>query len=119
MQLVAGINGEIMKIKLSPSQMENKLVASVVNDALTVNGDVLDFGPLNEGAVLPASAIDNPWVAGDVRRENGEICLTLVLPHGPTAPIETRFPAAFDVPMTVVAGPVPLPPYETEPEVMA
>lgn len=108
-----------MKIYLSPKGIPDRLEASVSGDVVIVNGVSLDFSPLKEGAVLPASAIDNPWVAGDVRRENGEICLTLVLPHGPTAPIETRFPAAFDVPMTVVAGPVPLPPYETEPEVMA
>jgi hypothetical protein len=42
-----------------------------------------------------------------VERIDGELYLTMILPHGPAAPTETLFPA------TVIAtdGPVPLPPY--------
>lgn len=108
-----------MKIKLSPINHETRLYAFVNGDVLTLNGIELDFSPLGEGGVLPAAAIDSPWIASDVTRTDGEISLTLRVPHGANAPRETLFPAAFDVPMTVMAGPVPLPPYETEPEVMA
>ncbi|MDO2946932.1 hypothetical protein M8828_01375 [Aeromonas simiae] len=108
-----------MKIKLSPNNNASKLTAVVSGDVITLNDIALDFSPLGEGDVLPASAINSPWIASDVTRVGGEISLTLCLPHGANAPHETRFPAAFDVPITVMAGPVPLPPYETEPEVMA
>jgi len=108
-----------MKIRLSPNNHTTRLTAVVNGDVLILNGDELDFSPLGEGDVLPAAAIDSQWIASDVTRTGGEISLTLCLPHGANAPHETRFPAAFDVPITVTAGPVPLPPYETEPEVMA
>lgn len=108
-----------MKIKLSPNNHTARLTAVVNGDALILNGIELDFSPLEEGDILPAIAIDSPWIASDVTRTGGEISLTLCLPHGANAPHETRFPAAFDVPMTVTAGPIPLPPYDTEPEMMA
>lgn len=108
-----------MKIKLSPLSTEERLTAEVNGDTLVLNGTPLNFSPLGEGDILPISAIDSPWIASDVTRTDGEISLTLRVPHGENAPRETLFPAAFDVPMTVMAGPVPLPPYETEPEVMA
>lgn len=107
-----------MKIRLSPNNHTARLTAVVNGDVLILNGDELDFSPLGEGDVLPAAAIDSPWIASDVTRTGGEIILTLCLPHGANAPHETRFPAAFDVPITVTVGPVPLPPYETESEVM-
>lgn len=104
-----------MIIKLSPVRMDAKLTARVSGDILFVNGDPLDFSLLPEGGVLPSGAIISDWVAGDVCRENGEICLVLRLPHGPFAPHETRFPDAFYEPMTVTDGPVPLPPYDAPP----
>jgi len=117
-----------MIIKLSPVRMDIQLTARVSGDILFVNGDPLDFSPLPEGGVLPSGAIISDWVVGDVCRENGEIYLVLRLPHGPFAPHETRFPAAFYEPMTVIDGVVPLPPYDattandvqlSEPEVLA
>lgn len=106
-----------MQIKLSPASLAEQLAASVSGDVITVNGQALDFFPLQEGDTLPTGAVGNQWIQGEVRRIDGEICLTLVLPHGQNAPHETRFPAAFDVPMTVVDGEVPLPPYDApEPE---
>lgn len=104
-----------MKIKLSPVRMDVQLLAEVSGDTITLNGVALDFSPLPEGGRLPAAAIINQWVLGDVERVDGEICLTLVLPHGSRAPLETRFPAAYTVPMTVGDGPVPLPPYDATP----
>lgn len=100
-----------MKIKLSPARMDEQLVAMVSGDSITVNGTRINFGPLLNGETIPNEAISNKWIAGDVHRIDGEIYLTLVLPHGATAPQETRFPSAYDVPMTVSSGAVPLPPY--------
>ena len=103
-----------MKIYLSPVSMSSRLVASVVGDVLTVNDIQLDFSPLQDGETLPSGAVDTMWITGPVRRIDGVIHLTLVLPHGHNAPRETRFPAAYDEPMTVVDGEVPLPPYSLQ-----
>lgn len=100
-----------MKIKLSPVRMDEQLTASVSADTITLNGTKLNFGPLLDGETLPNEAINNKWISGDVHRIGGEIHLTLVLPHGARAPQETRFPAAYDVPLTVTSGAVPLTPY--------
>lgn len=103
-----------MKIKLSPARYDNVYSASVSDDALSFSdGTVLDFSPLQEGEVLPRNAIACPWIAGDVSRANGEIQLTLLLPHGANTPEETRFPA----PVSVTEGAVPFPPYNSEQEV--
>jgi hypothetical protein len=57
------------------------------------------------------------WITGDVSRVSGEICLSLLLPHGANAPEETRFPAAYSIPLIIADGPVPLPPYDAPPVV--
>ena len=103
-----------MKIKLSPMRMDERLDAYINGDILTVNGIALDFRQLQDDEQLPCSAIDSPWIMSDVHRIQGDIHITLRLPHGPNAPHETRFPAAFTEPMTVISGPVPLPPYNAE-----
>ena len=81
-----------MKITLSPTRRDETLTASRDGDTLTLNGEELDFGPLEEGETLPADAIDSPWIAGDVTRTDGALHITLRLPHGANAPEETRFP---------------------------
>lgn len=106
-----------MKIKLSPIRVDEQLIACVNGDVIILNGTEIDLSPLSDGAILPAAAIDSQWLVGDILRVGQEIHLTLALPHGPNAPHETRFPAAFYEPMTVTDGPVPLPPYDVEPDV--
>lgn len=103
-----------MKICLSPVNMDKQLTASVSGDIITINGQVLDLSPLQEGDTLPAGAIDSPWILGDVSRIGGDIHLTVVMPYWGNAPKEARFPAAYSVPMTVLEGDVPLPPYDAE-----
>lgn len=102
-----------MKLIFSPCRMDQMLTASVAGSVLTLNGEALDFGPLPPGATLPREAVDSPWIAGDVSRDDaGLLIVPLVLPHGQVAPPETLFPE----PLTVVSGPVPLPPYEVAEE---
>ena len=102
-----------MYIKLSPKRCDTQLVASVEGNVITVNGVRLDFSPLQEGETLPYTAINNQWVTGDVERIDGDIHITLFLPHGCNAPESTRFPAALEAPMYVASGEVPLPEYDT------
>lgn len=107
-----------MKITLSPANCMEKLIASVDGDKLMVNGVELDFSELHEGSTLPVDAISNEWVAGDVHRINGEIHITLLLPHGQDAPHETRFPAAMHEPLSISSGLIQLPIYGPD-EVLA
>jgi hypothetical protein len=57
------------------------LTASLAGDVLTINGVEFNFGPLPDGATLPAEAIDSPWIIGPVSRIDGELHLTLLLPY--------------------------------------
>jgi len=105
-----------MKIFITPVRSDLRLSAEVKGDSLILNGEVVDFSSLGEGERLPQSAIDSHWVASDVTRVNGEITLTLVCPHGHSAPDETRFPTALNEPMSIINGAVELPPYESAQE---
>lgn len=107
-----------MKIKLSPVRMDEQLTVSVHGETIKLNGTVLDFSPLQEGGLIPLTAINNKWIAGDVARKDGVIHIILLLPHGANAPYETRFPAAFTDPLDIHDGEVPLPPYDAESEVL-
>lgn len=102
-----------MKLIFSPSRMDETLTATRTGDVLTLNGEELDFGPLPDGATLPREAIDSPWIAGDVTRENGVLTVPVVLPHGANAPEATRFPEQITL---TGDGPVSLPLYDVEPE---
>ena len=87
---------------------DDQPTVTVTGDTITINGDSFDFSPLAEGSTLPSDAIDSEWIIGDVTRTDGEIVLSLLLPHGSRAPHETRFPE----PITVTTdGPVELPIY--------
>lgn len=101
-----------MRIKLSPQRLDATLGASVAGDVITLNGESFDFGPLPDGATLPAEAIDSDWIIGPVSRISGELHFTLRLPHGPNPSQAVAFPE----PVTVTQdGPIPLP-FDPEPE---
>lgn len=102
-----------MIIALSPSRMDAPLNVERSGDALTINGQSFDFSPIPDGGLLPRAAVDCAYLASDVERLDGEIHLTLILPHGADAPEETRFPEPIHV---TEDGPVPLPPYDAAPE---
>ena len=95
-----------MKIKLSPVRLDESLAVTRTGDVLTINGQPFDFSQLPEGATLPAEAIESEHFVGPVERINGELHLTLRLPHGPNPSQAVAFPQ----PITVTAdGPVMLP----------
>lgn len=101
-----------MKLSFTPIRADNERALSVAGDVLTVDGEAFDLSGIPDGATLPREAVDCDWLVSDVERESGELVLTILLPHGPSAPEETRFPQ----PITVTAdGPVALPPYNEEP----
>lgn len=103
-----------MHITLSPVRLDETLSASLAGDVLTLNGEAFDFGPLPEGATLPAEAIDSEWIVGPVERIDGELHLTLRLPHGPSPSRAVAFPEPVHVTQD---GLIALP-FDPEPEVI-
>lgn len=81
-----------MRIKLSPFGADETLVLSRSGESITINGMKLDFEALPDGAVLPATATGCPWLYGPVQRIDGELTLTVRLPHGAQASEQSRFP---------------------------
>lgn len=81
-----------MKITLSPQRRDETLTVSKQGAILTINGTAYDFSVIPDGATLPKDATDCEWLASDVERINGELELTLLLPHGANASEAARFP---------------------------
>jgi hypothetical protein len=106
-----------MHITLSPVRLDETLTVSRSGDVLTLNGEPFDFGPLPEGATLPAEAIGSEWIVGPVSRIDGDLHLTLRLPHGPNPSQAVAFPrplvvmvdGEIDLPFDPPAEPEPLP----------
>lgn len=82
-----------MIIKLCPEFSDGVLSVNKSGDVLTIDGEQFDFRDLPEGAVLPSSAVDSSFVVGDITRKNGDLIITLRLPHAQDAPEATRYPA--------------------------
>lgn len=102
-----------MQITLSPVRSDDTLTASRSGDSLTLNGVLHDFSRLAEGEALSQAAIGSPWIIGEVRRQKGLLQIALLLPHGGSAPDETRFPRPL---LLTGDGAVALPPHDRLPE---
>lgn len=95
-----------MHITLSPVRLDETLTASLAGDVLTLNGEAFDFSALPEGGTLPAEAIVSDWISGPISRINGDLHLTLRLPHGPNPSRAVAFPEPV---MVTQDGPIALP----------
>lgn len=100
-----------MHITLSPQRRDERTSFERNGDAIIIDGTTYDFAQLPDGATLPNDAVDCDHIVSDIERIDGKIHLTLILPHGPDAPEETRFPEPVIDPPD---GPLPLPPYNVE-----
>lgn len=88
-----------MRIKLSPQQANSDwLSLEKKGDVLTINGMELDFGPLPEGATLPALAVDHPVVIGEVSRIGGHVEISILYRQPSTASEAERFPELLNDP---------------------
>lgn len=95
-----------MHLKLSPVRSDDQLVLHRQGDVLTMNDKVYDFTPLPEGGTLPRLAVNCPWLASDVTRENGMLHMTLILPYAGQPLPDVLDPAAIiDPPEGVVTLP--------------
>lgn len=82
----------MFKINLSPQVRDGTLTVSKSGDALIVNGVTYDFTQLTEGSTLPAEAIECEYIVGEVKRVDGEIELTLLLPITRDASEAAKYP---------------------------
>ncbi len=99
-----------MKITLVPIRMDLRLDASLKGESLILNGETVDLSRVTEAAPMDAADFGCDWITGEVRRVEGEIELSLILPHGADAPDETRFPKPV---RRVKDGVIALPDYDT------
>jgi hypothetical protein len=95
-----------MIIKLSPVRSDTELAVTKVGDTLVINGVALDFSRLEDGSTLAAEAVGSDWIAQAVERVNGNLVVTLMLPHAADAPELARFPVDIINPAD---GPMHLP----------
>lgn len=104
-----------MKIKLSPVRADTQPLQAIVEseDLIVINGEPFDFSRLKAGETLPVHALGeaSPFVSDIERDQSGELLFTLRLPHGGFAPRETRSPSAYDTPISIASGELPVPPY--------
>ncbi len=96
-----------MHLTLSPVRMDQPLTAIRAADVLILNGAPFDFSDLAEADSREIP--ECPFLMGPVRRQDGILQMTLLLPHGARPPQETLFPEAI---LMMQDGPVPLPPFE-------
>jgi hypothetical protein len=71
-----------MHIILTPIRADATLSLHRVGDTISINGQSFDLSRLPDGAVLPRTAVDCPWLASDIMRTAGVLRLGLCLPHG-------------------------------------
>lgn len=95
-----------MIIKLSSIRSDAELAVTRAGDTLIINGVALDFSRLEDGSTLAAEAVSSDWIAQSVERVNGNLVVTLMLPHAADAPEIARFPVDIINPAD---GPVHLP----------
>lgn len=87
-----------MRISFSPQFSDAKLELSANGEALTINGDTLDFSDMPDGGSYPSEAIENDMVVGGVTRVDGEIKITVILPYNlSNPPRSVAFPDAITV----------------------
>lgn len=86
-----------MHISFSPQRRDDKLTLEKTGDRLRINGELFNFNPLAEGDTVPAGSIPCDWIVGPVERINGEIHITLLLPHGPNSSQGVAFPEPISV----------------------
>lgn len=103
-----------MRISFLPQLNDDTLVLErTAPDRLRINGELFNFGPLQDGDVLPSVPCE--WIVGPVTREDGEVRLTLRIPYQ-VSRMNVQDPPAITV---TEDGPITLPqidPIEEEPD---
>lgn len=96
-----------MMITFSPQLRNGTLALEKQGDILTINGVEIDFEPLESGTKLPSDVCQeySPFLLGAQRNGDGELELTLLLPHSKNATQAALHPQ----PINPSDGPVEVP----------
>ncbi|HEU5019696.1 MAG TPA: hypothetical protein VFT69_17195 [Pseudolabrys sp.] len=96
-----------MRISFSPQRRDDALTLEKTSgDRLRINGELFNFDPLQDGDSIPAGEVPCDWIMGPIERIDGEVRLTVVLPHGANPSQAVAFPE----PITVTEdGPIAVP----------
>lgn len=86
-----------MHISFSPQRRDDEMTVSKSGDALTINGEAFDFSSLPDGGTIPPQIVPCEWISGPVERVDGELLLTLILPHRPSPSEAVAFPQPITV----------------------
>ena len=100
-----------VEITLTPMRLDTRLTLEKQGDTLIINGEGFDLSDIPDGAVLPRHAVICDWLASGIERTGDTVYLTLILPHGPNAPIETLYPQGITI---ALDGPITLPAHSIE-----
>lgn len=89
----------MVNIKFSPTRSDVMplLTVSVKGFAITVNGEVFDFSPLQDGDTLNSFAIDSDYFVGDTTVTGADLNVTLAMPYRYTDDESITFPKAVSV----------------------
>lgn len=82
-----------MRVSFSPQRRDGILAVSKLGDILTVNGEAFDFSLVPDGATVPAGEVPCEWIVGPIERIEGDLQLTLLLPHSPKPSAAVAHPA--------------------------
>jgi hypothetical protein len=95
-----------MIISLSPQRRNDTLTVTKSGDVLTINGEDFDFTDLPDGETIPAGVVPCEFITGPVMRIDGDLHLTVILPHSANPPSSVTHPDPIIDPDD---GPIPLP----------
>jgi hypothetical protein len=95
-----------MRLRFLPQRRDEMFELERRGECLIVNGQELDFSSVPDGGVATPADIGSAWLAENVRRENGQIEVTLFLPLEANAPESRRFPEPV---LAETDGPIALP----------
>lgn len=99
-----------MRISFSPQRRDGALVLEqTTTDRLRINGELFNFATMEEGDLIPE--VPSEWISGPVEKIDGEVRLTLILPHGPNPSQAVAFPDPISV---TEDGPIDVPLDEQE-----
>jgi hypothetical protein len=103
-----------MRISFSPQRRDDALTLEKTSgNRLRINGELYNFDPLQDGDSIPEGEVPCDWIVGPIDRIDGEVRLTVILPHGANPSQAVAFPE----PITVTEdGPIAVP--HDEPEQM-
>lgn len=87
-----------MRISFTPvfSDGPERLVLEKTGDRLRINGELFNFNTLPDGGTIPDGIVPCGYIVGPVERIDGEIHISLLLPHNMQPSHSQAFPLPMD-----------------------